>query len=126
MFGNIGNRFAFDRMALGLSVLCLVHCLASVFLVAALAGGGHFLEHPAWHQIGLALAIAFAAAGLGAGYRRHGRWQPLAVGFAGLVAMASALMVPHGAGEAALTVLGVILVGVGHAWNIRNQRCHRA
>ena len=39
MLTTLANRFALDRLALGLSALCLVHCLASVFLVAALAGG---------------------------------------------------------------------------------------
>ena len=121
MLSTLANRFALDRLALGLSALCLVHCLASVFLVAALAGGGHFLEHPAWHQFGLALAILFAAMGLGAGYRRHGRKQPVVIGIIGLAVMASALIVPHGAGEAALTIIGVALVGVAHVMNIRGQ-----
>ena len=121
MLTTLANRFALDRLALGLSALCLVHCLASVFLVAALAGGGHFLEHPAWHHFGLALAILFAAMGLGAGYRRHGRKQPVVIGIIGLAVMASALIVPHGAGEAALTIIGVALVGVAHVMNIRGQ-----
>ena len=121
MLTTLANRFALDRLALGLSALCLVHCLASVFLVAALAGGGHFLEHPAWHQFGLALAILFAAMGLGAGYRRHGRKQHVVIGIIGLAVMASALIVPHGAGEAALTIIGVALVGVAHVMNIRGQ-----
>lgn len=116
------GRFALDRVALGLSALCLVHCLASVFLVAAIAGGSHFLEHPAWHQIGLALAILFAALGLGTGYRRHRHTPPVAIGVLGLAVMGSALIVPHGAGEAILTVIGVALVGVAHVMNIRGQR----
>lgn len=123
MLTNLAHRIGLDRLALGLSALCLVHCVASIVLVASLAGGGHLLEHPAWHQIGLALAIIFAALGLGSGYRRHGQRAPVLVGGIGLGFMVAALLVPHGAPEAILTILGVSIVAIGHVQNIRLRGC---
>jgi hypothetical protein len=42
-------RDLFDRLAIGLSALCLVHCAASVLFVAVLATAGGALLHPAIH-----------------------------------------------------------------------------
>ena len=123
MISELSKRFGLDRLALGLSALCLVHCVASIVLVASLAGGGHLLEHPAWHQVGLGLAIIFAALGLGSGFRRHGRSGPLYIGGIGLVFMVAALFVPHGMQEAVLTVIGVSVVAIAHFQNIRLRRC---
>ncbi len=109
---------------MGLSALCLVHCVASIVLVASLAHGGHLLDHPAWHQIGLGLAIIFAAFGLSSGFRRHGQRAPLMIGVVGLAFMAAALMVPHGLFEAGLTVIGVSIVAIAHFKNIRLRTCH--
>ena len=123
MFTQLTQRFGLDRLALSLSALCLVHCVASIVLVATLAGGGHLLDHPAWHQIGLGLAIIFAAFGLGSGFRRHGQRAPLLIGGFGLVFMVAALLVPHGVQEAALTVIGVAVVALAHFQNIRLRAC---
>ena len=46
-----------DRLAIGLSGLCLVHCLASAIVVAMLASAGGLLVSPAIHEIGLFIAI---------------------------------------------------------------------
>lgn len=124
MLSQLTQRFGLDRLAMGLSALCLVHCVASVVLVASLAGGGHLLDHPAWHQIGLGLAIIFAAFGLSSGFRRHGQRAPLFIGGVGLAFMGTALMVPHGLFEAGLTVIGVSTVAIAHFKNIRLRTCH--
>ena len=119
MIRALTERFGLDRLALGLSALCLVHCVASVALVASIAGGSHLLAHPAWHQFGLGLAIIFAAFGLGSGFRRHRQSGPFVVGGAGLILMVAALFAPHGVFEAALTILGVGTVALAHVQNIR-------
>jgi MerC mercury resistance protein len=123
MLSTLIQRFGLDRLALGLSALCLVHCVASIVLVATLASGGHLLDHPAWHQIGLGLAIFFAALGLIGGFRRHGERAPLMIGGFGLAFMVAALVVPHGLQEAALTIFGVSVVAAAHFKNIRLRTC---
>lgn len=118
------NRFApardlFDRLAIGLSALCLVHCAASVLLVAMLATAGGFLLHPAIHEFGLGLAILLAIVGLGRGFLHHRRRAPMILGTAGIALMATALSVPHGVYEAGFTMLGVGCVAVAHFLNRR-------
>ena len=114
-------RDLFDRLAIGLSALCLVHCAASVILVALLATAGGILLHPAVHEIGLGVAILLAIVGLGRGFIQHRRPVPMILGAAGIGLMATALTVPHGVVEAAYTMIGVGCVAVAH---LLNRRAH--
>lgn len=115
------SRDLFDRLAIGLSALCLVHCAASVFFIAVLATAGGALLHPAIHEIGLGLAILLAVVGLGRGFIAHRRPVPIVLGVMGIGLMALALTVPHGPTEAAYTMLGVGCVAIAH---ILNRRAH--
>jgi hypothetical protein len=113
-------RDRMDRMGIVLSGLCVVHCLAGLVLVSVLGLGGEALLAPVWHRVGLALAIVVGAVGIGLGVLRHGRLAPLAIAAVGLSAMGGALVVSHGPREAALTVFGVLLVGIAHILNLRH------
>lgn len=116
-FLSIRDRM--DRVGILLSGLCLVHCLAGLLLVAALGLGGQWLLAPVIHRIGLALAIGVGIVTIGLGAMRHGRRAPLAVAALGLALMACGLFAPHGLGEAAFTVSGVVLVAAAHILNMR-------
>ena len=106
-----------DRMAMGLSGLCLVHCLATAVVIGLLASAGGFLGSPAIHEIGLAIAMVFASIALGRGILEHGYSMPSAVGGLGLGVMAGALTMPHDGSEAVYTVLGVAILALGHRLN---------
>lgn len=106
-----------DRLAIGLSGLCLVHCLATTVLLVALASAGHALGAPWIHKAGLGLAMLLAGVALGAGIRQHGKRLPLLVGGLGIGVMAVALSWPHNPGEAPLTMAGVVLVAFAHRLN---------
>jgi hypothetical protein len=108
-----------DRIGIALSGICAVHCVSSVVLMTLLASVGGELFHPAFHEIGLAIAIVLGAAGLGAGIWRHGYMLPVAIGGLGLGVMAGALTLPHGEGEALWTIIGVGLLALGHDLNRR-------
>lgn len=118
-------NFLLDRIAIGLSGLCLVHCLFGALLLAVMSASGSALFGHDVHQIGLAVALPLAIIGLVGGALSHGRWQAVAIGGFGLGAMAGALMSAHGPREVALTILGVLLVAVAHAMNMRWSRLHR-
>lgn len=111
-----------DRAAIGLSGLCVVHCLATVALTATLASAGAALADPAWHEAGFLLAIAIGAVALGRGFRLHRERLPLALGGGGLALMASGLFVPHGGAEIGATVAGVTLLAFAHRLNARHHR----
>ena len=108
-----------DRLAIGLSALCLVHCIATVFLLTLLASAGGMLLHPSVHEIGLGLAIALGMFALVRGATEHGYILPAAVGGLGLGVMAAALSVPHGPAETVYTMLGVAILALGHDLNRR-------
>ena len=84
-----------DQLAIGLSGLCLVHCLATTIFFASVASvGGVFLDNHLFHEIGLIIAIGFALITLVSGVLSHGYMMPFAVGSFGLGMMAGALSRP--------------------------------
>ena len=108
-----------DRLAIGLSGLCLVHCLASAIVVAMLASAGGLLVSPAIHEIGLFIAILLGSIALGRGVMEHGFMMPSAVGGLGLGVMAGALTMPHSTVEIVYTIVGVLILALGHDLNRR-------
>ena len=53
-----------DRIAMGLSGLCLVHCIGTAILLGLLASAGGFLGSPVIHEVGLTLAMVIGLNGL--------------------------------------------------------------
>src|SRR6478736_10491906 len=106
-----------DRMAIGLSGLCLVHCVATSVLLAALASAGGILGADWVHEVGLSLAMIMGAVALGRGIWEHGYTMPSAVGGLGLGVMAGALTLPHNGTEALYTMVGVGILALGHRLN---------
>jgi hypothetical protein len=106
-----------DRIAMGLSGLCLVHCVATAVLLGLLASAGGLLGSPIIHEVGLMLAMVFGSIALLRGIFEHGFMMPSAIGGLGLGVMAGALTLPHDGTEAAYTVIGVLIVALGHRLN---------
>ena len=106
-----------DRLAIGLSGLCVVHCLGTTIVLAILASAGGMLGAPIIHEIGLSLAMLLGAVSLGKGIIDHGYTMPSAVGGLGLGVMAGALTLPHDGTEALYTVIGVGILALGHRLN---------
>jgi hypothetical protein len=108
-----------DRVAIGLSGLCLVHCVASAVLVMVLASAGGLLLDPHIHEIGLVFALLLGVVGLGRGIFEHGFMLPAAIGALGLGTMAGSLTLPHGPEEVFYSVFGVLILALGHDLNRR-------
>ena len=106
-----------DRLAMGLSGLCLVHCLATAILLGLLASAGGILGSPIIHEVGLTLAMILGSVALIRGIVEHGYMLPSVVGAMGLGTMAGALSLPHGGAETIYTVIGVMMLGLGHRLN---------
>ena len=119
MLGLSARDGVLDRWAIGLSGLCLVHCLASAVFFAFLSAAGGLLLSPIIHEIGLVLAIVLGVVALGRGIVEHGFMMPAAVGGLGLGVMVGALTLPHGGPEAVYTVIGVLILALGHDLNRR-------
>jgi hypothetical protein len=119
MLERLHGMGTLDRLAIGLSGLCLVHCVSSVVLLTLLASAGGMLLDPIIHEVGLGLAIAIGCYALVRGASDHGYMLPAAVGGLGLGVMSGALAVPHGAAETVYTILGVSILALGHDLNRR-------
>ncbi len=119
MFAGATRNGVIDRIGIGLSGLCLVHCLASAVLVAMLASAGGILLNPMIHEVGLLLAIGLGLIALSRGVVEHGFMMPAAVGGLGLGVMAGALTMPHDGAEVMYTIVGVAILALGHDLNRR-------
>ena len=108
-----------DQLAMGLSGLCLVHCLATSIFFASVASVGVAFDNHLFHVIGLIVSIGFALVTLVAGVLSHGYMMPFAVGSFGLGMMAGALSRPHDGSEVVATMVGVAVVALGHDLNRR-------
>lgn len=106
-----------DRLAIGLSGLCIVHCLGTAVLFAMLSAAGHMLGAEWIHEVGLTVAMLMGAIALGRGIIEHGFMMPSAVGSLGLGVMGGALSLPHDGTEAFYTVIGVGILALGHQLN---------
>lgn len=121
----MGNRFVNgggDRLAIWLSGLCVLHCIASGFILASMLSASTALLNPAFHEIGLVLAIMLGLAVLVTGARAHRSLTPFAVGSTGLIIMAYALTLPHDYREVTATIIGLCFVAMGHELNRRARR----
>jgi len=119
MFAGITRNGGVDRLAIGLSGLCLVHCVASAVLVTLLASAGGLLLDPMVHEVGLVLAIMLGIVGLGRGIFEHGFMMPSTIGGLGLGTMAGALSLGHEAGGTVYAIVGVLILALGHDLNRR-------
>jgi hypothetical protein len=119
MLASLTSNGRVDRLAIGLSGLCLVHCIGTAVLVMVLASAGGLLVDPRIHEVGLFLAMALGMIGIGGGAMRHGFLLPVAIGSLGLGTMAGSLTFPHGPLEIVISVLGVLILALGHDLNRR-------
>jgi hypothetical protein len=118
MLANDVRSGVIDRAAIAVSGLCLVHCVASAVLVGILASAGGLVD-PRIHEVGLAIALVLGLFGLGRGVLEHGFMMPAAIGSLGLGMMAGSLTLSHGGEEVLYSIVGVLLLALGHDLNRR-------
>jgi hypothetical protein len=111
-----------DRIAMGLSGLCAVHCVATAVLLGLVASAGGMLGKPIIHEVGLSLAMILGAVALGRGVREHGFVLPSLVGAVGLAIMAYAMSLHESGFEPVVTILGVSVLALGHRLNMVAKR----
>ncbi|MGZ3298733.1 MAG: MerC domain-containing protein [Asticcacaulis sp.] len=111
-----------DITSMGLSGLCVVHCLALPFLVAALPFLGVFTQNDIVHQV----LVLIAAPLTGLAFWRSRAWQKpeiAALMVAGLALLAAAAFIaelqPY---EVAVSVLGALSLAGAHLLNYLGGR----
>ncbi|PAV25526.1 MerC mercury resistance protein [Tamilnaduibacter salinus] len=116
-----------DRLAIGMSTLCALHCLLLPFaLVLIPTLGASFLGDAAFHRALLWLVIPSSLLAVGLGCSRHRDRQVWGYALAGLTVMTVAAFWGHGLfgewGEKLVTLSGAGLLCVSH---LRNHRLCR-
>jgi cytochrome c biogenesis factor len=117
----------FDRVAIALSTICIVHCLAMPFVIAvlpvaafAVGGDGHF------HSLMLWFVVPTSMLGFGFGFRVHRRADVALLGAAAIVTLAVAALWGHSAWDPSIEVLVNVMASVvlaaAHWRNFREVR----
>lgn len=123
----ISAQFRNDKIAIGLSAACLMHCLLiptlSILGASVLSA---YLGNELIHYMILFLAIPISALALISGTLNHKTWRVLAFGVSGLSLLIGAVLfgdaIAGEMGELSLTIAGSVLVIFAH---IRNQQICR-
>src|SRR5690606_18200469 len=111
-----------DRVAVMLSGLCLLHCLALPFLLVSLPAISAFSEGHLHAQM-LILAIPVSAIALAFGFRRHGSRHIIGAGIFGMLLLVIGGTVAHSyyglVADRALSISGALVLAVTHYLNSR-------
>lgn len=113
-----------DRVGISTSVICVIHCLLTPFLVIFLPFVGSTLVHGWFHTVVVAIAVPVAVGALWSGYRRHHQRAVLIWGALGFAAIAGALGVRHQSGwwESGFMIGAGISLSAAHFLNIKATR----
>lgn len=114
------NRDWLDGAAVGLSSLCLLHCLALPLVVAGVPFLAQYAESHLHYQLLLAV-IPLSVIALGLGYRRHHNWRVVAAGALGMTLLVIGATVAHTqlgiAADRFFTVVGSLVLAAAHFFN---------
>ena len=117
----------FDRIAIVLSAVCLVHCLAVMLLVAVLPTAAiRFGDDAHFHWLMLWLVVPTSIVGLYFGNRYHRRGEIAGFGVLGMGILAIAALLGHGQWpellETTVSVAGSLLLAGAHWLNFSEVR----
>ena len=113
-----------DKMAMSLSLLCAIHCLAFPLIIVMLPSLAALqLDDEAFHVWMVLAVIPISVYALTIGCKQHKRYRLLILGLFGLLFLLSALLSGEDLigefWEKALTVVGAVTIALGHYWNYR-------
>ena len=113
-----------DRSAIGLSVLCLLHCIAvPVAFVVSFSFPALWMVDERFHQFLVFLVLPTSFLALALGCKKHRTWVVAAWGICGITLLLVAALFGHDwvgeSGEKLLTGIGSILVVIGQVLNYR-------
>ena len=121
-----------DGAAIGLSGLCLLHCLALPLAVGALPVMLPFVEGHLHAQL-LVIVVPLSVAAIGVGFLRHRSLRVVAAAAVGLGLLVVGATVAHNhlglAADRAFTITGAITLAAAHLFNgllARRHHCDAA
>jgi len=113
-----------DKVAVGLSGLCAIHCLALPFAIAlSPAIASLAISDESFHLWMVVAVVPISVFAIGAGFRTHKRASVVLVCVIGLGLITAAALAGHAhlgaAGERAMTLVGALMIAVSHFLNYR-------
>ncbi len=116
------SQSVMDRMAIGLSVICTVHCFATPVILALLPSFAVMqIDSEQFHLWILAAVMPTSLLALSLGCKKHKRTRYMVSGVTGLAFMIFAVLLGHEVLEKALTLIGSAFIAVAHWFNY--QQC---
>lgn len=117
---NDGAR-KWDGAAMGISALCLVHCVAPPLIAAFGPAVSRLLHLPEWiHLLAFLIAMPVTSLAIFKGYRHHGNGWPAVMAFAGVTLIGlGAIGGLLSFVEAGVTVSGSGILLIAHLRNWR-------
>ena len=116
-----------DGAAVGLSALCLVHCLALPLLVVGLPFLGEFAESHLHYQL-LVVVVPLSVFALAIGFRRHGDPRIVIGGSLGMLLLIIGATVAHTelglVADRLFTIAGSLVLATAH-WKNSRRRLNR-
>jgi len=131
----IKTQLISDKMAVGLSMACVIHCfLAPSIIILAYGVSSFSVESELLHYAILMLAAPISIFALTLGYKNHKNISVLIFGILGLIILSLAIFLENivgQSGEKALTLLGSIMLALSHFKNhqickeLDCSKCHK-
>ena len=130
----MNNQLRSDKLAISLSLVCVIHCLFAPSFV--ILSSGYFaatLDNEFVHNLILFFAIPISLFALALGYKNHGAPQYFFIGITGLIILVMAVILGEPlygeTGEILFTILGSVFVVFAHYKNHQickeiNCSCH--
>lgn len=112
----------FDKVSIGLSLLCSLHCLAIPLLALLLPTASALsLENEGLHNILLALVLPISCSALFIGYKQHKNLNVLLIGIVGLIILCTTFWLGHAVlgevVEKSITIMASLLIMYSHYLN---------
>ena len=130
----MNNQLRSDKLAISLSLVCVIHCLFAPSFV--ILSSGYFaatLDNEFVHNLILFFAIPVSFFALALGYKNHDAPQYFFIGLTGLIILVMAVILGEPlygkTGEILFTILGSVFVVFAHYKNHQickeiNCSCH--
>ena len=120
---------ATDKLAITLSIVCAIHCLATPLILLLLPSLAVLpLKGEAFHLWMVMIVLPTSIYALLMGCKQHKRYPLLFIGFLGLALLVLALFSANELWEKVLTLMGAAVIAAGHYGNYRlchqHSHCH--
>lgn len=130
-------QFFSDKLAVAISSLCVLHCIATPLLLIAVPSlaSASMLSDETFHRVLLFFVIPIGAVALTIGYSHHKQIKVLAAGIVGLTLLSTPILIEASGldhevlgetGEVYITVLASFIIVAAHFINFNLRKRHQS